>query len=206
MSWCGGGEIRPTPGVEWRTAAICAVDLVAGKLAALAGLGALGDLDLEVVGIDQIFGGDAEAARGDLLDRRARRWAAKRSRSSPPSPVLERPPIRFIATASVVCASRLIEPKLIAPVAKRLTISAAGSTSSSGTGGAGRLQVDQAADGQQPAVALVDLLGEGAVFFGQIAAHRMLEVGDALRASRHGPRRRAARHRRRRVERLLAAA
>src|SRR5678815_2315360 len=22
MSWCGGGEIRPTPGVEWRTLAM----------------------------------------------------------------------------------------------------------------------------------------------------------------------------------------
>ena len=42
--------------------------------------------------------------------------------------------MRFMAMASVVCASRLIEPKLIAPVAKRLTISLAGSTSSSGTG------------------------------------------------------------------------
>ncbi len=45
------------------------------------------------------------------------------------------PPIRFIATASVVCASVEIEPRLIAPVAKRLTISFAGSTSDSGTGG-----------------------------------------------------------------------
>ena len=44
------------------------------------------------------------------------------------------PPMRFIATASVVCASVEIEPRLIAPVAKRLTIDAAGSTSSSGTG------------------------------------------------------------------------
>ena len=39
--------------------------------------------------------------------------------------------MRFIATASVECASVEIEPKLIAPVAKRLTISFAGSTSSS---------------------------------------------------------------------------
>jgi hypothetical protein len=46
--------------------------------------------------------------------------------------VFDLPPMRFIAIASVVCASRLIEPKLIAPVAKRLTISFAGSTSSSG--------------------------------------------------------------------------
>src|SRR6202012_5284707 len=47
------------------------VDLVSGQLAAFAGLGALRDLDLHHVGIDQIFRGDAEAAGGDLLDRRA---------------------------------------------------------------------------------------------------------------------------------------
>ena len=39
------------------------------------------------------------------------------------------PPIRFIAIASVSCASRPSEPSDIAPVEKRLTISAAGSTS-----------------------------------------------------------------------------
>src|SRR6266705_991055 len=42
--------------------------------------------------------------------------------------------MRFMATASVVCASTEIEPCDIAPVEKRLTISAAGSTSSIGTG------------------------------------------------------------------------
>ncbi len=42
--------------------------------------------------------------------------------------------MRFIATASEVCASIEIEPSDMAPVAKRLTISAAGSTSSIGTG------------------------------------------------------------------------
>ena len=41
-----------------------------------------------------------------------------------------------MAIASVLCASNEIEPKDIAPVAKRLTISATGSTSSSGTGSA----------------------------------------------------------------------
>ena len=58
----------------------------------------------------------------------------KRSASSPPSPVFDLPPIRFMAMASVVCASREIEPNDIAPVAKRLTMFLAGSTSSSGTG------------------------------------------------------------------------
>ena len=51
------------------------VDLVAGQLAAFAGLGALRHLDLHHVGIDEIFGRDAEPARGDLLDRRALRIA-----------------------------------------------------------------------------------------------------------------------------------
>ncbi len=43
-------------------------DLAAGQLAALAGLGALGDLDLQDLGVDQVVRGDAETARGDLLD------------------------------------------------------------------------------------------------------------------------------------------
>ncbi|MNV56131.1 hypothetical protein D3C71_1484010 [compost metagenome] len=39
-----------------------------GQLAAFAGLGALRDLDLQHFGIDQVLGGDTEAARGHLLD------------------------------------------------------------------------------------------------------------------------------------------
>jgi hypothetical protein len=48
--------------------------------------------------------------------------------------VFERPLRRFIAIASVSCASVEIEPSDIAPVAKRLTISVQGSTSSIGIG------------------------------------------------------------------------
>ena len=43
-------------------------DLVAGKLAAFAGLGALRDLDLQFFGVGEVLGGNAEASRGDLLD------------------------------------------------------------------------------------------------------------------------------------------
>ncbi len=64
---------------------------------------------------------------------------SKRFGSSPPSPVFDLPPMRFMAMASVACASVEIEPSDIAPVAKRLTISLADSTSSSGTGGAAGL-------------------------------------------------------------------
>ena len=44
-------------------------DLEAGQLPAFAGLGALGHLDLDLAALVEIFGGDAETARGDLLDR-----------------------------------------------------------------------------------------------------------------------------------------
>ena len=40
----------------------------AGKLAALAGLGALRDLDLQLVGVGQVVGRHAKAAAGNLLD------------------------------------------------------------------------------------------------------------------------------------------
>ena len=47
--------------------------------------------------------------------------------------------------ASVSCASCEIEPRHIAPVAKRFTISLDGSTSSSGTGSAAGHELEQAA-------------------------------------------------------------
>ena len=40
--------MRPTPGMEWRMLAMTLVDFVAGQLAALAGLCALGHLDLQL--------------------------------------------------------------------------------------------------------------------------------------------------------------
>ena len=58
----------------------------------------------------------------------------KRSDSSPPSPVFDLPPMRFMAMASVVWASREIEPNDMAPVENRRTMFLAGSTSSSATG------------------------------------------------------------------------
>src|SRR6202020_2423359 len=49
------------------------VDLVPGQLAALARLGPLRHLDLQVVGVDQVLAGDPEPAAGYLLDRRPAR-------------------------------------------------------------------------------------------------------------------------------------
>ena len=105
----------------------------------------------------------------------------KRSGSSPPSPVLERPPMRFMAMARLVCASREIEPKLIAPVEKRLTISDAGFDLSSGTLWPSGLELHQPAQGQQALILIVDLLREELVFGRIVAAHRMLEPRHAFR-------------------------
>jgi hypothetical protein len=76
---------------------------------------------------------DATCLMAERLERPStiglKRWA-----SSPPSPVLDLPPMEFMAMASVSWASRLMEPKDMAPVEKRLTIVLADSTCSSGIG------------------------------------------------------------------------
>ncbi len=56
------------PGTACRSRAIRSVTLWAGKLPAFTGLGALHDLDLQLFGSREVFGGDAEPGRGDLLD------------------------------------------------------------------------------------------------------------------------------------------
>ena len=57
-----------------------------------------------------------------------------RSGFSPPSPVLDLAPMRFMAIASARCASSEMAPKLMALVSKRFTMESALSTSSRGTG------------------------------------------------------------------------
>jgi hypothetical protein len=79
--------------------------------------------------------------------------------------VFERPPMRFIAMASVSCASLLMDPNDIAPVAKRLTISLAGSTSSIGTG-LRRFELHQDRAACTAAVLLVDQI---AVYSSKVA-------------------------------------
>jgi hypothetical protein len=54
--------------------------------------------------------------------------------SSPPSPVLLLPPMRFMAMAMDSWVSLLMEPKDMAPVLKRLQMESTDSTSSRGIG------------------------------------------------------------------------
>ena len=86
-----------------------------------------------------------------------------------------------MAMARVSCASLLMEPKLMAPVVKRFTISLVGSTSSIGIGFSAYLSLQQAAQRTQLAVLIVDevrvLLEGGRV----VLADRMLHLADGER-------------------------
>ena len=84
--------------------------------------------------------------------------------------------MRFMAMASVSCASLLMEPNDMAPVAKRLTISLAGSTSSSGTGSADFLNSSSPRSVQSCAVLLVDQVGVFLERLGASLPHGMLQL------------------------------
>ena len=89
--------------------------------------------------------------------------------------------MRFIAIASVSCASALIEPNDIAPVEKRLTIDATGSTSSSGTGSAAVFESHQPAQRRELLALIVD---RARVFLEDRvlpAARRVLQLEHGLR-------------------------
>ena len=139
MSWCGGGEIRVTPGVAWRRRAISTGHLEAGQLAALAGLGTLRDLDLELAGSAFRYSAvtpnrpDATCLIGELaLSPFGARREALLALAALAASALA--PIRFMAMVSVSCASGDSAPSDMPGVTKRLRISVMLSTSSSGTG------------------------------------------------------------------------
>ncbi len=197
MSWCGGGEIRPTPGVEWRTLAMVLSTLWPGSWPPSPGLAPCAILicimsELTRYSVVTPKRPDATCLIAERIESPFGS-GLKRSASSPPSPVFDLPPIRFMAMASVVCASREIEPNDIAPVAKRLTMFLAGSTSSIGTGlrpsSSADLEPEQAADGEQPLGLLVRDLGVGAVLRPAGCRAPRAAAPRPWRRSRHGPRR-----------------
>ena len=110
MSWCGGGEIRPTPGVEYRVLAIQGYTLPPGSWPPSPGLAPCAILicrSSALVRYSEVTPKRPDATCLIAL-RRSGSWS--RSGSSPPSPVFDLPPIRFMAMASVWCASIEIEP------------------------------------------------------------------------------------------------
>ncbi len=160
------------------------VDLVAGQLAALAGLGALRDLDLEHVGVDEVAGRDAEARRGDLLDRGAPRVAVG----------VERAATRVLAALAAVGAAaepverdreRLVRLLRDRSERHRARCEAAhdlarGLDLVERHGWPGRHELHEPAQRAAEAVLLVGGDREGGVALGALVAHRALQRGDDL--------------------------
>ena len=120
---------QPDAGCRVTDAGDGGVDLVAGQLAAFARLGPLRHLDLPIRSAFtrySVVTPNRPEATCLMAERIELPLGSGRNRSgsSPPSPVFDLPPMRFMAMASVVWASRLIEPKDMAPVAKRRTMAA----------------------------------------------------------------------------------
>src|SRR6202044_3342357 len=114
MSWWGGGEIRPTPGVEYRVLAIHGYTLCPGSWPPSPGLAPCAILICRSSALtrDSLVTPNRPLATCLTADRRRAPLGAGKNRSAspPPSPVLDRAPSRFIAIARVWCASAEIEP------------------------------------------------------------------------------------------------
>src|SRR5687768_9722990 len=114
MSWCGGGEIRPTPGVECRVLAIHGYTLPPGSWPPSPGLAPWAILiwmssELTRYSLVTPKRPDATCLIDDRLESPFGS-GTNRTGSSPPSPVFDLAPSRFMATARVSWASAEIEP------------------------------------------------------------------------------------------------
>mmetsp|Transcript_5373 Transcript_5373/g.14134 ORF Transcript_5373/g.14134 Transcript_5373/m.14134 type:complete len:202 (-) Transcript_5373:220-825(-) len=134
MSWCGGGETSPTPGVLLRHSAMWGSTFQPGSSPPSPGLAPWAILiwiSLAFVRYSIVTPNrpDATCLMAELAECPSA-ISRKRRGSSPPSPVFDLPPSLFIAMASVACASIEMEPYDMAPVLNRFTMLAADSTSS----------------------------------------------------------------------------
>src|SRR5579864_1924736 len=120
MSWCGGGEINPTPGVECRVLAIHGYTLCPGSCPPSPGLAPWAILIWRSSALTRYSDVTPKRPEATCLTalRRESPFASgtNRDASSPPSPVLDLPPMRFMAIARVSCASAEIDPYDMAPV------------------------------------------------------------------------------------------
>ncbi len=139
MSWCGGGEMSGVPGSVCRIVAMYGDTLCPGSWPPSPGFEPCAIL-ISSSHAAARYGGvtpnrpDATCLMR-LLASSLLRFCHHRHASSPPSPVLLFPPMRFIPMAMVSCASGLSAPSDMAPVANRRMIDSTGSTSSIGIGG-----------------------------------------------------------------------
>ena len=138
MSWCGGGEINSTPGVVRRMDAMYSLILCPGISPPSPGFAPCAILIWRSLALIMYSVVTPNLPEATCLTAEFRDigWSNGMylELSSPPSPVLLLASILFIAMARVSCASRLMEPRDIAPVANRGSIFSIGSTSSIGMG------------------------------------------------------------------------
>src|SRR4029079_10706750 len=118
-----GGEVRPPPAVVCRVFAIHGYTFAPGSCPPSPGFAPCAILiwisfALTRYSLVTPKRPDATCLIAEFFESPfGKRW--KRSGSSPPSPGLLLPALRFIGIASVSCASLLIEPYDMAPVLKR---------------------------------------------------------------------------------------
>ena len=156
-----------------------------GQLAALAGLGALRHLDLDLARVDQVLAGDAEAARRHLLDRRVLRVAE-----------LVAPAIALgvlAAFAGVALAADAVHrdrQRLVRFLADRAVRHRAGLEALHQAFDRfhfverhrlGRLEIEQAAQRGELGRLVVDQRGVGLERLVVAGAHRLLQAVDAFR-------------------------
>src|SRR3954468_22876327 len=115
MSWCGGGEIRPTPGVAWRVLAIHGHTLLPGSWPPSPGFAPCAILICRSSALTRYSLVTPKRPEAICLTADRGCGSYSRSPSSPPSQVLDLPPRRFIAIARVSCDSAEIEPYDMAP-------------------------------------------------------------------------------------------
>mmetsp|Transcript_70126 Transcript_70126/g.168090 ORF Transcript_70126/g.168090 Transcript_70126/m.168090 type:complete len:259 (+) Transcript_70126:974-1750(+) len=151
MSWWGGGEMRPTPGVALRVSAILPMTLWPGSSPPSPGLAPCASLIWSSSALARYSAVTPKRPEATCLILERKESPAAISHlappasyspgsncvnlmgSSPPSPVLLLPPTRFIAMAMARWASSEMDPNEAAPVQNLFTISTAGSTSESDT-------------------------------------------------------------------------
>ena len=138
MSWWGGGLINITPGVEWRRRAISTETLKPGSCPPSPGLApwaTLISISRHWFRYSAVTPNRPEAtcliAEFQLSPLAS---GLNRAGSSPPSPLSDFAPIRFMATLSVPCASALSAPSDMPGVMNRRRIPVIDSTSSTETG------------------------------------------------------------------------
>ena len=110
MSWCGGGEISPTPAVACRVRATHGYTFVGGSWPPSPGFAPCASLIWMSSALVRYRLVTPKRPDATCLIALRRSGSRSRSTSSPPSPVFDLPPMRFIAIASVSCASCEIEP------------------------------------------------------------------------------------------------